>query len=297
MLEASSGRNAFAREIKMLLQVALLIFIFTVVIGILNGTDLVDFDGEQGRRTLLTHVHDGTIGWITLSVFAASLWLFGGGEISRRDVQVGQWLAHLAAAGVIAYMVIFLTTVNIVRPIGGAVVAAIFIAFLGWTAMRARNMELTVPHLGILAAVASSGIGAVLGVIWGIQIATNTQIFIEDDEGAHPAMMVVGFLVPVAMALSEWAFRPGRLPKPGRAGTLQILFPFLGGLALMLGLLIILLPLVMLSLSLELGAAVIYLWRMWPDLRAVDWPTARWSASRRSARSRSCSTAATSSGS
>jgi hypothetical protein len=83
----------------MLLQVALLIFIFTVVIGILNGTDLVDFDGEQGRRTLLTHVHGGTIGWITLSVFAASLWLFGGGEISKRDVQIGQWLAHLPPLG------------------------------------------------------------------------------------------------------------------------------------------------------------------------------------------------------
>ncbi len=268
---ATVTETPFAREIKMLLQVALLSFIFTVVIGILNGTDLVDFDGAQGRRTLLTHVHGGTIGWITLSVFAASLWLFGGGRISKREITVGRWLAYGAAAGVVIYLLVFLTTFNIVRPIGGAVVAAVFIAFLGWTAMRARGMELTVPHLGILAAVASSGIGAVLGVLWGIQIATGRQIFIEGGEGAHPAMMIVGFLVPVGMALSEWAFRRERLSSPGRMGVLQIALPFIGGLSLMAGILADLLPLIMLGLPFEIVAAGIYLWRMWPDLRAVDW--------------------------
>jgi hypothetical protein len=241
------------------------------VVGILNGTDLVEFKGQQGHQTLLTHVHGGTLGWITLSVIAASLWLFGSGEISRREEMIGRGLAHAAAATVIVYLVVFLTTVNWVRPIMGGIVTAVFIAFLGWVAMRARGRELTVPHLGILAAVASSGIGAVLGVIWAVQITTGDAIFIEDGEGSHPATMVVGFLVPVSMALSEWAFRRGRLPSPGRLGMLQILLPFLGGLSLMFGLLIDVLPLVMMSLPLELAAAVIYLWRMWPDLKAVDW--------------------------
>ena len=83
--------------------------------------------------------------------------------------------------------------------------------------------------------------------------------------------MVVGFLVPVSMAISEWALRSGRLPSPGRAGVAQIALPFIGGLSLMLGLLLDVVPLIMLSLPFEIVAVAIYVWRLWPDLRAVDW--------------------------
>ena len=61
------------REIRLLLTAALALFVFTVVVGILNGTDIVDFK----HKVLLTHVHVGTLGWITMSVFASTLWLFG----------------------------------------------------------------------------------------------------------------------------------------------------------------------------------------------------------------------------
>ncbi len=60
------------REIKALLQAAIIVYLFTVVVGILNGLDLVDFD----RRILVTHVHTGALGWITLGVFAACFWQF-----------------------------------------------------------------------------------------------------------------------------------------------------------------------------------------------------------------------------
>src|SRR3972149_5738326 len=48
-------------------------YVVTVAIGILNGLDLVEFD----HNTLMTHVHAGTLGWITLSVFAVCGWMFG----------------------------------------------------------------------------------------------------------------------------------------------------------------------------------------------------------------------------
>ncbi len=50
-----------------------MLFAWTVGIGILNGLDIVDFD----RKFLLTHLHVGTFAWISMSVFAASLGLFG----------------------------------------------------------------------------------------------------------------------------------------------------------------------------------------------------------------------------
>ena len=270
-VQSAVAAMPFAREIKTLLQIALAIFIFAVVVGILNGTDLVDFEGQQGRQVLLTHVHGGTLGWITLAVLAASLWLFGAGTLGERERDVGRWLRYAAALFVPLYIVAFLTTMDILRPTAGAIVMLVFFAFLAWVAVRARSIDLTVPHLGILAAVASSAVGAVLGVLWGIQIATDNQILPEGGEDVHPALMVVGFLVPVSMAISEWALRSGRLPSPGRAGVSQIALPFIGGLSLMLGLLLDVVPLIMLSLPFEIVAVAIYVWRLWPDLRAVDW--------------------------
>ena len=56
--------SPYRGEVQLLLRSALILFTVTVVIGILNGTDLVDFD----RKALLAHVHAGTLGWITISV-------------------------------------------------------------------------------------------------------------------------------------------------------------------------------------------------------------------------------------
>jgi hypothetical protein len=67
--------STYRAEIRSLYRVAMLIFLVTVGIGLLNGLDVVDFD----RATLLTHVHAGTLGWITLSVFAFTLWLWQAG--------------------------------------------------------------------------------------------------------------------------------------------------------------------------------------------------------------------------
>lgn len=51
-----SSAHPLRREVLLLLQVAMAVFVWTVVIGILNGTDIVDFN----RKTVLSHVHAGT---------------------------------------------------------------------------------------------------------------------------------------------------------------------------------------------------------------------------------------------
>lgn len=60
------------RESRMLFQSALALFTITVVIGMLNGTGAMHFEHDQ----LMTHVHAGTLGWITLAVFATTVWFF-----------------------------------------------------------------------------------------------------------------------------------------------------------------------------------------------------------------------------
>lgn len=257
-----------ASEIRALLQAALLLFVFTVVIGILNGTDLVEFE----HRELLGHVHAGTLGWITLTAMAGSLWLFGAGTLPASQLQTARWLARAAMVLVPLYVLAFFATTSGVRPALGASVMAVFFVFFYWVAQRASAVQITVPHLGILAAVASSAVGAVLGVLLGLQIATGNKLLPEGGEDAHPAMMVIGFLVPVGMALSEWGLRFGKTSLPvGRAGQLQIALPFIGGILVMLGLLLDATPLLGLSLPFEIIGILIYLKRLWPDLSAIDW--------------------------
>lgn len=264
---AAIDGHPFRREVALLFQAALLIFVFTVVVGILNGTDAVDFD----QKTILTHVHTGTLGWITLSVFAASLWLFGQGALSPAEQASGRFLAYAAAVSFVAYNAAFLTTYGSMRPTLGGLALASIVGFLIWIAMRARSMELTTPHVGILAAVGTSVVGAVLGVLLGIKIATGDNVLPDGGEDAHPATMVIGFLIPVGMALAEWALTWPRPSRATRLGAMQMILPFVGGGFVAVGLLLDAPPLIGLSLPFELAGVGIFIRRMWPSIRAIEW--------------------------
>src|SRR5260370_38242379 len=78
--------RTFAAETRLLFRVALAIFTVTVVIGILNGFHFV----QLSRAVLLTHVHAGTLGWITLVATGAAFWLYadGGPPLQRHPLGV-----------------------------------------------------------------------------------------------------------------------------------------------------------------------------------------------------------------
>lgn len=174
-------------QIRLLLSTALALFTFTVVIGILNGTDLVDFE----HKALLTHVHVGTLGWITMGVIAAALWLFALGDPAGKDARLVRLLGYATPLSITAYSLAFLTTASILRPLLGALVGLVILATFVWTLRQARGRTLSVPHVGILAAVLMSVIGAVLGILLGLRLAGNESITIRTAD-AHPAAMVVG---------------------------------------------------------------------------------------------------------
>ena len=253
-------------EIQALLQAALLVFIFTAVVGILNGTDVVDFD----QKTILTHVHTGTLGWITLSVFAAALWLFGkGAAVGAGSALAVRLLTVAAVATIPAYNLAFLTTYGEWRPVLGCLVLTTIVGFLAWVLTRARAVRLTTPHLGMLAAVATSATGGLFGVLWGFQLATGDQLLPEGGEDVHPATMVLGFLVPVGMALAEWCFAWPQAEEATTAGRVQIAMPFAGGVLVIVGILLDAPPIVALSLPFEVIGLLILLRRLWPHIRRV----------------------------
>ncbi len=270
-------RPALWPEIRALLLAAMLFFVYTIGIGILNGTDLVDFEYQR----ILGHVHGGTLGWLTLAVFAAALWLFGGEEVSGSERSRLRLMVGYSIVVFALYVVAFSTTYGSFRPAMGVLSTLAILAFLVWIAIRARQITLTVPHLGFLVAVATSIGGGVFGVLWALQIATGDQWLPSGGEDAHPAMMVIGFLLPVALGMSEWAFAFPNPEPATRLGVIQMICPFLGGLVLMLALLLDIVPLAPIAVLLEVTGIVIFIVRMWPHLRRVrigDGSPGRWAA-------------------
>jgi len=259
----------FRVEVRMLFQGALAIFLVTVLIGVLNGLDLVTFE----RPTLLTHAHAGTLGWITLGVFAASLWLFGEGQPQTSSPYL-RWLSLIAIVSVALYVLTFFLANVTARPVTGALVLLVIIGFLGWVVAQSRRVALRVPHLAVLAALTTLTIGAVLGVLMQLALAGRANFLPQGAFVSHGATMVAGFLILGGMAITEWRLRPSGTPLTlSRAGIAQVGLPFLGGLSLMVGALLDVFILTILVAPLQVAGVIIYLWRLGPRIFGASWLT------------------------
>jgi len=113
---AGSSAVATARNLYL---VSMAVFVVTISIGILNGADAVEFD----RNQILTHVHSGTIGWITLSLVATAFLLFGAAD--RR-------LATAVAILVPVYVGAFYTGSFQLRAIAGSLLLVVIVWLFVW---------------------------------------------------------------------------------------------------------------------------------------------------------------------
>ena len=117
-MDTHAARPVLWPEIRALLLAAMAVFTYTITIGILNGIDAIEFD----QRRILGHVHGGTLGWLTLAVFAASLWLFGEGKpLTQRERMFARWLAVGAIVAFAAYVLAFSLTYGNWRPVLGTI--------------------------------------------------------------------------------------------------------------------------------------------------------------------------------
>ena len=213
-MDSTSPRDRMT--IARMYLVAMALFLITITIGILNGADAVTFNNDQ----ILTHVHSGTLGWISLALIASAMWLFGAAD--RR-------LALALGILIPIYVAAFYTGNFVARAVGGT---ALLIA-IGWVVVwvwRAWSGARTLPGLSLALGLTTFGYGAVIGVVIQIEKATGTHIFSQDAVGAHASAMVFSYLILVAMGLIEWRVLGTKgLPK---AGLVQLGALFGGGLLL-----------------------------------------------------------------
>jgi hypothetical protein len=256
-MHASPSRGAPIATAKSLFLVAMALFVVTIAIGILNGLDAVEFD----RNQLLTHVHSGTVGWLTLSIVAITFLVFN--AASRP-------LAATLAVVIPAYVLAFYTGSYVLRAVTGTVLLAVMFWLLAWTWRAYLSSERSLPQLGMALAVSTFTLGGVIGVLLQVQFALGIAIVPGDSIGAHAGAMTFGYLVLAGMAVLDWKVL-GTTDRP-RAGVVQFVALALGGLIITLALLTGTGQVGgMLYLVTELVAVVLFAVRVLPRALRTDW--------------------------
>jgi hypothetical protein len=210
------------------LQYGLAIFTLTALLGLANATQLF---GALDRNTLLTHLHSGTLGWITMGVIGLTLWMFGGQDMNR--------VVRISAAAAALYVLAFWSGNFPARAIFGLVMLGVVYGW--WWYAVSRGMAegfgtLDIPKLSIIFGLTTLVIGSTLGVIVQVILATgNTPPTSPDLIGAHASAQTGGYLVLVAAGIIEKQLIGGG--KRSTLGLIQIALLFIGGLLLAFSLL------------------------------------------------------------
>jgi hypothetical protein len=245
-------------------QYGLGIFALTALIGLANATKIF---GDIDRNALLTHLHSGTLGWITMGVFGIALALFG-----RNGSMIGPSVL-LSALATAAYVLAFWSGNFYARAIFGVVMLATIFGWWAWVLYRASAQgygRLTNPQLAIVLGLTTLVIGSTLGVIVQILYATNN---INDQNavliGAHASAQVGGYLILVAAGVAEWILNPagGRT----RGGEIQSWLLFLAGLTLAIGFLANVQPLLIVSNVLQLAGIIMVAVRLGRRVLGAAW--------------------------
>ena len=203
--------------------VAMAVFVVNIIIGILNGADVVEFD----RNQILTHVHAGTVGWLTLSIVAATFLLF---QATDRRLM----LALVVLVPV--YVLAFYTGNLAFRAISGTALLVAVAWLVWWVWQQYLGGERSLPRLAVTLGLTTFAYGAVVGVLLQLQGALAIAILSGDSVGAHAGAMTFGYIVLCAMGFIEWRVLGTRdLP---RAGVVQVIALFAGGLIISLSLLV-----------------------------------------------------------
>lgn len=253
--------RAVLRSVTPLLGAAMAIFVLTVAIGIANGTDV----WTPAHGPLLAHVHSGTLGWITLAIFAAGAWIFA--------APLPRLLRDGSIVAVVLYIGAFWFDATSLRPVAGTLMLAAIVWYAVWVFGQRAAQTPTVPRLSMLLASVNLVIGGVLGVLLGLHLAGTIDLP-EGIAGAHPAMMVVGYLILAGAAIDEQCLGgPGTEARP-RAGVIQAWLFFIAGIALAVGVLFDVQPLLGVNLLGEIAGIVIVLVRLRGGIGGAGWPRA-----------------------
>jgi len=221
------------RETKLIFATSLLIFLVTITLGFLN----VFTSGALPRWQLLVHLHSATLGWLTLSAFGATVWLFTAERaVSDAYANRVRWLARVLIGtfiGLIASFGIAFSqggdTVYRLAAFGPLAALAILVTAAFFLQQLRRLPVVTTAHLLTAAGFFVLGVAVTFATVMALGRAGVVGVPSFASEG-H-VFGILAFQLLVTTGIIEWLVVRDR----GRwtlAGALQ------GGLGVLLGLLV-----------------------------------------------------------
>lgn len=258
----------YAREIRWLFQTALLVFLVTISLGMARGLGIIAF---EDRNQFLTHLHSGAIGWVTLGILAAVLWLYGGSAPRPDGARWITWTSVILVASVPLYVLAWWTGNIPFRAITGAAVLVGIVMYVGWLVREAAAIgyrRLTTPQLGAVIGLVMLVVGSTIGVLLQIQFATSTVIVPGESTGAHAEAQISGYLILVAMSLAYWRLHGN---DRTRRGTWMVGLFFVGGVIVAVSLLANALEGAIAYLPLDIAAFIVLLTIVWRRVVAPGW--------------------------
>jgi len=252
------------RAVYRAFQIGLGIFTLTALLGLANATRIF---GALSPDTLLTHLHSGTLGWITMGVIGVAIWMFAGsGATLLRNVG----LSGLATAG---YVLAFWSGNFPARALFGSLELLVILYWWWWVVSQANREgfgRIDVPKQSVVLGLTTLVIGSTIGVTIQLFLALGIQLPTAPDLiGTHASAQVGGYLVLVAAGVAEW-----RLTGPGhrtRAGLAQTWLLFLGGLFIAVGVGMNVLPLQLLATVFQIAGIVIIAVRFGKRALTAPW--------------------------
>lgn len=258
-------------ETAALFLMAMAVLVVTVVIGMLNGLDLVEFD----HNVLMTHVHAGTLGWITLSVFAVGGLMFGASASASdgrsRGLLPWRWITWLAVVTVPIYVIAFWTGNITFRALTSLPVFVAIVGMYAWLLVASRAAAMTTPRLSLVAAFTILVIGAAFGTLIQLQLALGREFVSLAAAGSgHVTAMAFGYLVLVGMGIVEWRLGP-HVAALSRAGAAQVGALFIGAILLTIGAMTNIEALVSANLLFQVTAVAIFVVRLGLPVARARW--------------------------
>lgn len=220
--------EAIWRHTRLIFLVAMLFFLVNILLGFDNAlaTDSIPL------WQILTHLHAGAIGWVTLSVIGLAIWVFTGDrQVGDRYVTGIRWLGWLSILSFGAYV----TSIGIafsqggntqlLLPIFGTAAALLIWAAAGFGITQLRRVRVvTTVHLLLATGLVVAGIGATMGVLIGLNYAIGVGI--ATIQAHAPPMLFYLFLV--SSAIVEWFVLSESAGRWTRAGLAQVIVLFVG---------------------------------------------------------------------
>lgn len=269
MLEPIGSKRVWA-AVRTLYLGSACIFLYTIFLGVMQAA--ADPDEPIAHGQLLSHFHSGSIGWVTLSVLATSLWAYSGrrqvGSTFERLATLVAYVAIAAAAGyVVAFWVAFgdAGETRVLPVFGIPLMLTIWTTFGLVTSQLKKQDPLTAPHVLLFGALTVVSLGALMGVLLGLSHAFDLDIFPQNEAsdavGSHAGPMDMYIALAFA-ALAELLLLDGKPTRRSRAAVWQAVLGVLAAAIVLVGLFVGIEPAPGIAFLLFVSAFVIFMVRV-----------------------------------